>query len=115
MDVAGNSFEQLDQRLRNRSRRAQTRIELLKLGPVGQVAVQKQKCRLLVRHVTGQILDPVTSVLEPPRPVFPLDVGDRRLARNHTFQAGRILFRRGTTHFGTPHSEDQSELIRPRR
>ncbi len=60
----------------------------LKLGAIGQVAVQEQERRLLVRDVTGQILDPVAPVFEPPGPVLPFDVGDRRLARNHTFQAG---------------------------
>ena len=80
----------------------------LKLGTVGQVAVEQQKRRLFVRHMPGQILDPVTPVLESARAILPLDIGDCRLACNHAFQARRITIRRGTTHVGTPHSEDES-------
>ena len=87
---------------------AEPRVELAELAAVGQVAVQEQERRLLVGHVAGQILDPVAPVLQPTGPVLALDVGDRRLACNHAFQAGMILFRRRTTHVGTPHSEDQS-------
>ena len=65
--------------------------------------MQKQKRRLFVRGMTGQVFDRITPVLEPTGPVPAFDVCDCRFACNHTFQAGMIFFRRRTTHFRTPH------------
>src|SRR5262249_39794759 len=98
---------QRDQCLRDRAGPSQPGLEISKLLPVRQIAMQKEERRLLVRDTPRQIFDPIAPVLEASGSVSSLDIGNRGLARNHTFQAGIILFRRRTTHKGTPHNEDQ--------
>ena len=82
-------------------------------GSWRQVAVQEQERGLLVRDVTGQVFDPVAAVLEPAGPVAALDVGDRRLAGDHAFQAGTIFFRRARRSF--PDSAEFGRKTRPDR
>ena len=114
--LARNLLEKLDQSgagsIAQRRRRPSNSRSWARLG---KSPCKQQERRLLVRDVPGQIFDPVAPVLEPAGPVRPLDVGDRGLARNHPFQAGRILFRRRTTHIGTPHNEDRSILTTTRK
>ena len=117
MDVAGNLRDRARSAARvsrGARRRASNSRSWL---PVGQIAVQEQERRLLVRDVTGQVFDPVSPVFQPTGPVRPLDVGDRRLACDHAFQAGMIFFRRRhAAHFGTPQNDDQTQdRARPKK
>ncbi len=102
MDAARNLAIECDQGLGDRAGAAKTSVELLELTTGRKISVQEQERRLLVRDVPSQILDPVAPVFQTSSPVGPFDIGDCRLAGNHTFQAGMIGFRRLAAHIGTP-------------
>ena len=99
-DVSGNLVQQRDQGLRQVARPPQPRLEVLKLRPIGQIAVQEQKRRFLERRVCRQVLDAITTILEDACSVSALDIRDRRLAGDHALQTRMVHFLLELAHAG---------------